>query len=113
MEKIHLNFFTVHFQYFVEDDNDGVFSTEPARIPFPTPLPNATPVSAAPRITPKIVPRTASAAAKVDDDVVVPPSVKGRPAAPAIPAKKPTGARSADENGMLPMVPLNENVSNI
>ncbi|MDP2882359.1 MAG: DUF3348 domain-containing protein [Azonexus sp.] len=27
--------------------NDGVFSPEPARIPFPTPLPNATPESAA------------------------------------------------------------------
>lgn len=27
--------------------NDGVFSAEPARIPFPTPLPNATPESAA------------------------------------------------------------------
>jgi hypothetical protein len=27
--------------------NDGVFSTEPARIPFPTPLPNALPESAA------------------------------------------------------------------
>lgn len=27
--------------------NDGVFSTEPARIPFPTPLPKATPESAA------------------------------------------------------------------
>jgi serine/threonine-protein kinase len=80
------------------------------RVPEPEPEPRApTPVSAAPRITPKIVPRTASAAAKTDDEVVMPPSVKGKPAAPAPAPKKPTGARSADENGMLPMVPLNEN----
>ncbi len=61
----------------------------------------------APRLTPKIVPRSASAAARVDDAEIVPPSVKGKPAAP--PAKKPTGARSADESGMLPMMPLHEN----
>ncbi len=59
-----------------------------------------------PRLTPKIVPRSASAAAKADDEVIVPPSVKKAPL-PA--AKKPSGARSADESGMLRMVPVNEN----
>lgn len=77
----------------------------------PDPEPEFTPRAApprpdAPRLTPKIVPRSASAAAKADDEVIVPPSVKGKPAASG---KKPMGARSADENGMLPMVPLHEN----
>lgn len=77
------------------------------RMPEPEPdLPPATPpAAAAPRITPKIVPRSASAAARPDDDALMPPSVKGKPAAAP---KKPTGPRSADETGMLPMVPLNE-----
>jgi len=68
----------------------------------------AQPLPGPPRITPKIVPRSPSAAAKPDDDVVMPPSVKGKPAPPLPSAKKPAGPRSADENGMLPMVPLNE-----
>ncbi len=84
-----------------------------ARAPEPEPEPEPVRRSiappAGPRLTPKIVPRSASAAAKADDEVIVPPSVKGRPASPPANGKKPTGARSADENGMLPMVPLNEN----
>lgn len=81
-----------------------------SRAPEPEPElpPRATAVGPdAPRLTPKIVPRTASAAAKPDDEVIVPPSVKGKPA-PTPSAKKPTGARSVDENGMLPMVPVHE-----
>ena len=58
-----------------------------------------------PRVTPKIVPRSASAAARPDDEEIMPPSVKK---APASPAKKASGARSADENGMLRTVPVNE-----
>ncbi len=85
--------------------------TPAAEPPAPEPeRPRAPPVVATPRqvvVPPRITPRSASAArpAPADDPVI--PGVKSKPSG-APPPKKPTGARSADETGMLPMERLGD-----